>query len=93
MRKQGKIIRRKKFLEARLERHKKKYRNISGEEIEIFKWRENKAKLINTHPNKIFNDKNLKLIVKNLKLPRKRNEYNWLIPKKEIREDFLSKFL
>ena len=66
---------------------------IFQEEVEIFKWRENKAKLINTTPNKIFNDKNLKLIVKNLKLPGKRNEYNWLIPKKEIREDFLSKFL
>ena len=88
-----KLLGEKNFLEARLERHTKKYRNISGEEIEIFKWRENKAKLINTTPNKIFNDKNLKLIVKNLKLPGKRNEYNWLIPKKEIREDFLSKFL
>ena len=88
-----KLLGEKNFLEARLERHTKKYRNISREEIEIFKWRENQAKLTNSTPNKIFNDKNLKLIVKNLKLPQKRNEYNWLIPKKEIREDFLSKFV
>ena len=83
----------KSFSEARLERHIKKYRNVSKEEIEIFKWRENQAELKNTTPNKIFNDKNLKLIVKNLKLLEKRNEYNWLIPKKEIREDFFRKFL
>lgn len=79
------------FTTLRLRRFLKKNKNISNIEKKIFIWREEKAKLQNVPPNKIFKERNFKLLKKIL-LEKKFNECQWIIPDSEDRKSFLSEF-
>ena len=79
------------FSDTRLNRLRKKYKNISKIECEIFLWRENRAKLKNVPPNKIFKDKYLRKI-KDLIQNKKIKDLDWIILNDEDRKTFLRNF-
>ena len=79
------------FSISRLKRLKKKNRNISSKEIEIFIWRENQAKQLNVPPNHIFEDRHLKKL-KQILQGNNLNESKWIIKKDSSRNEFMSIF-
>lgn len=79
------------FSISRLKRLKKKNRNISSKEIEIFIWREDQAKLHNVPPGHIFEDRYLKKLNKILE-SNNLNECKWIIKKDSSRNEFMSVF-
>ena len=80
------------FSESRLRRFRKKNKNISKIDIEVFSWRENQAKKLDVPPSHILEDRDLKKIKKILD---KRNfeEFRWIIKKDSSRKDFIKYFL
>jgi ribonuclease D len=80
------------FSESRLKRFRKKNKNISKIDIEIFSWRENQAEKLNVPPSHIFEDRDLKKIKINL---NKKNfeEFRWMIKKDSSRDEFIKYFL
>ena len=80
------------FSESRLKRFRKKSKNISKIDIEIFSWRENQAKKLNVPPSHIFEDRDLKKMKINL---NKKNfeEFRWIIKKDSSRDEFIKYFL
>ncbi len=79
------------FSISRLKRLKKKNKNLSSKEIEIFIWRENQAKQHNIPPSYIFNDRYLKKL-KKLIDENNFNECKWIIKKDSSRDEFISFF-
>ncbi|MBH20106.1 MAG: hypothetical protein CL851_06715 [Crocinitomicaceae bacterium] len=75
----------------RYERYKKKKKNISKEEKDIFFWRENLAAEKNIPPSFIFKDSNLKRL-KEVIFTKKFSECDWIIRDSNFRENFLSVF-
>ena len=80
------------FSISRLKRLKKKNKNISLKEIEIFNWRENQAKKNNLPPSHIFADRGLKKLKKILD-SKNFNECKWIIKKDSSRDEFMNYFL
>tara|TARA_B100002019_G_scaffold281275_1_gene285152 strand:- start:1248 stop:2111 length:864 start_codon:yes stop_codon:yes gene_type:complete len=80
------------FSESRMRRFRKKNKNISKIDIEVFSWRENQAKKLDVPPSHILEDRDLKKIKKILD---KRNfeEFRWIIKKDSSRKDFIKYFL
>tara|TARA_B100000900_G_C20573358_1_gene714267 strand:- start:776 stop:1639 length:864 start_codon:yes stop_codon:yes gene_type:complete len=79
------------FSISRLKRLKKKNRNISSKEIEIFIWRENQAKQHNVPPSHIFEDRYLKKL-KQILQDNNLNEAKWIIKKDSSRNEFMNFF-
>ena len=79
------------FSISRLKRLKKKNRNISSKEIEIFIWREDQAKQHNVPPSHIFEDRYLKKL-KQILQGNNLNESKWIIKKDSSRNEFMSVF-
>ena len=79
------------FSFSRLKRLKKKNRNISSKEIEIFIWREDQAKQHNVPPSHIFDDRNLKKLKKVLDR-NNLNECKWIIKNDSSRDEFMRYF-
>ena len=79
------------FSISRLKRLKKRNKNLSSKEIEIFIWRENQAKQHNLPPSYIFKDRYLKKL-KNLIDENNFNECKWIIKKDSSRDEFISFF-
>ncbi len=79
------------FSISRLKRLKKKNRNISLKEIEIFIWREDQAKQHNVPPSHIFEDRYLKKL-KQILQSNNLNESKWIIKKDSSRNEFVSSF-
>ena len=79
------------FSISRLKRLKKKNKNITRKEIEIFVWRENQAKQLNIPPSHIFEDRYLKKLKKILQ-DNNFNESKWIIKKDSSRNEFISFF-
>ena len=79
------------FSISRLKRLKKKNRNISSKEIEIFIWREDQAKQYNVPTSHIFEDRDLKRLKKILE-SNNLNECKWIIKKDSSRNEFMSVF-
>ena len=79
------------FSISRLKRLKKKNRNISAKEIEIFIWRENQAKQHNVPPSHIFEDRYLKKL-KQILQDNNLNESKWIIKKDLSRNEFMRVF-
>ena len=79
------------FSFSRLKRLKKKNRNISSKEIEIFIWREDQAKQHNVPPSQIFDDRNLKKLKKVLDR-NNLNECKWIIKNDSSRDEFIRYF-
>ena len=75
----------------RYERYKKKKKNLSKEEKDIFFWRENLAAEKNIPPSYIFKDNNLKRL-KEVIFTKNFSECNWIIRDANFRENFLSVF-
>ena len=80
------------FSISRLKRLKKKNRNVSSKEIEIFIWREDQAKQHNVPPSHIFEDRYLKKLKKILE-DKNLNETKWIIKNDSSRNEFMSAFL
>lgn len=80
------------FSITRLKRLKKKNKNISAKEIEIFNWRESQAKKNNLPPSHIFEDRDLKKLKKILD-SNNLNECKWIIKKDSSRDEFMKYFL
>ncbi len=76
------------FSISRLKRLKKKNRNISSKEIEIFIWREDQAKQLNVPPSHIFEDRYLKKLQQILQ-GNDLNETKWIIKKDSSRNEFM----
>ena len=79
------------FFKSRLKRFRKKNKNITKVDIEIFSWREDQAKKLNVPPSHIFEDRDLKKIKKNLD-KKKFDEFRWIIKKDTSRNDFIKYF-
>ena len=79
------------FLISRLKRLKKKNRNISPKEIEIFIWREDQAKQHNVPPSHIFEDRYLKKL-KQILQGNNLNESKWIIKNDSSRNEFMRVF-
>ena len=80
------------FSFSRLKRLKKRNRNISSKEIEIFIWREDQAKQHNVPPSHIFDDRHLKKLKKILER-NNLNECKWIIKNDSSRDEFIRYFL
>ncbi len=80
------------FSISRLKRLKKKNKNISAKEIEIFNWRESQAKKNNLPPSHIFEDRDLRKLKKILE-SNNLNECKWIIKKDSSRDEFMKYFL
>ncbi len=85
------LLAEKDFSISRLERLRKKQKNISKEECDIFLWRENRAKERNVPPNNIFKDKYLRKI-RELIQSKKIKELDWIIEDEDDRKFFLRNF-
>jgi len=70
---------------------KKKNRNISSKEIEIFIWREDQAKQHNVPPSHIFEDRYLKKL-KQILQGNNLNESKWIIKKDSSKNEFMKVF-
>ena len=79
------------FSTARLDRLRKKHKNITKVECDIFLWRENRAKERNVPPNNVFKDKYLRKI-KELIQSKKIKDLDWIILNEEDRKFFISSF-
>mgnify|MGYP001157435774 FL=1 len=79
------------FSISRLKRLKKKNRNISSKEIEIFIWREDQAKQHNVPPSHIFEDRYLKKL-KQILQGNNLNESKWIIKKDSSKNEFMKVF-
>lgn len=80
------------FSESRLRRFRKKNKNISKLDIEIFSWRENQARKLDVPPSHILEDRNLKKLKKIID-KEKFDEFRWIIKKDSSRNDFINCFL
>ncbi len=80
-----------KFGVLRYERFKKKKKNLSKEEKDIFFWRENLAAEKNIPPSFIFKDSNLKRL-KEVIYTKNYSECVWIIKDANFRENFLTIF-
>lgn len=80
------------FSESRLRRFRKKNKNISKVDIEVFSWRENQAKKLDVPPSHILKDRDLKKI-KRILDNRNFEEFRWIIKKDSSRDDFIKCFL
>ena len=80
------------FSESRLRRFRKKNKNISKVDIEVFSWRENQAKKLDVPPSHILEDRDLKKI-KRILDNRDFEEFRWIIKKDSSRDDFIKCFL
>lgn len=79
------------FSFSRLKRLKRRNRNISSKEIEIFIWREDQAKQHNVPPSHIFGDRHLKELKKILER-NNLNECKWIIKNDSSRDEFIRYF-
>ena len=79
------------FSISRLKRLKKKNKNLSTKEVEIFTWRENQAKQLNLPPSYIFEDRHLKKLKKVID-GKNFNECKWIIKKDSSRDEFIISF-
>ena len=76
---------------SRLRRLKRKNKNLSSKEEQIFIWREKQARITNIPPNKIFNEKDLKKL-KIIVESKNFDECRWIIKSDNSREDFYENF-
>jgi ribonuclease D len=79
------------FLKSRLKRFKKRNKNLSKEEIEIFNWRENEAEKLNVPPSYIIEDKNIKRLKKVI-TDKKYDDLRWIIKNDSSRDNFTEMF-